>query len=261
MLRDLDVKQRRSVQTHVLRAMARRVAKHLDTLLSAAARERETFTLGVAWGRSMRTIAEHLQNRQQRIHFRGLEVVPIVGITCESTREPIEANVIAMRFAVPYGGKSSQLACPAFVPGMDAWTVRRPKQVRRMLDKLSSCDAVITSMGPIPDDENGADEISLSADRALNNELFKVARTWNAVGEICGWLFDENGQEMKTSVTAIGLGFEGLQTIAADPQRQVILFAGGDRRRFKPLRAALRGGLASVLVSDTITARSLVGEK
>ena len=35
---------------------------------------------------------------------------------------------------------------------------------------------------------------------------------------------------------------------------------GGDRWRFEPLKVALRAGLASVLVSDTVTARYLVDE-
>jgi DNA-binding transcriptional regulator LsrR (DeoR family) len=88
-----------------------------------------------------------------------------------------------------------------------------------------------------------------------------VGRTSRPGGEICGWLFDENGQEVKTDITAIGLGFKGLKAIAVDARRQVILVAGGDRRRFVPLRAALHARLASILVSDTITARFLVDEK
>jgi hypothetical protein len=39
-------------------------------------------------------------------------------------------------------------------------------------------------MGPIPDDDNAAEEITLASDRALRAELFKAARTCNAIGEI-----------------------------------------------------------------------------
>jgi DNA-binding transcriptional regulator LsrR (DeoR family) len=207
----------------------------------------------------MRLIAEHLRSTQRDVYFPGLEVVPIVGITCASLQEPTEANVIAMRFAEAYRGHSSQLACPAFVPQADAWVMQRLEQVRRMLKKLPTCDAVITSMGPIPDGDKAAEEITLSSDRELNEELFKAARP-DAIGEICFWLFNDRGEEVRTKHAAIGLGFENLQNIAADPKRQVILVAGGDRRRFKPLRAALRARLASVLVSDTVTARFLAEE-
>ncbi len=260
-LEPLDVKQRRNVQTHVIRAMAHRVAEYLDSVLMKASRQRDSLTLGVAWGRTMWMIAQELCAQPRALRFPGLEAVPIVGITCESLREPTEANIIAMRFAEAYGGQSSQLACPAFVPHADVWAIKQHlEQVRRMLNKLPTCEIVITSMGPIPDDDNAAQEITISSDPKLNGELFKGARTWNAVGEICYWLFDKQGGEVQTGHTAIGLGFSGLQKIAADPNRQVVLVAGGDQRRFVPLRAALRARLASVLVSDTVTARFLVGD-
>jgi DNA-binding transcriptional regulator LsrR (DeoR family) len=262
MLEELDVLQRRNVQTQVIQAMAPRVVAYLDALLTDAAARRETFTLGVAWGRTMRLIAECLRSTPRPVRFPELEVVPIVGITSESTREPTEANVIAMHVAEPYKGQSSQLACPAFVAQEDKWIVAQClQQVRRMLKKLTTCDVVITSMGQIPDNDKAAREISLSSDPVLSQELCKAARTRGAIGEICFWLFDERGDEVRTTHAAIGLGFAGLQSIASDPSRQVILVAGGDRRRFKPLRAALRAHLASVLVSDTLTARYLMEEQ
>jgi len=38
------------------------------------------------------------------------------------------------------------------------------------------------------------------------------------------------------------------------------LATGGDVKRFRPLKVALEAGLASVLVTDTVTARFLVDE-
>ena len=259
-LEPLSVEELQNVHTRVLRAMARRVVEHLDDLLAKALRSGRPYMLGIAWGRTMHLIAQQLRTTARDICFPGLEVVPIVGITGESLTEPTEANVIAMRFAEAYGGKSSQLACPAFVPQEDVWVIQRLAQVRRMLKRLLTVDAVITSMGPIPDDDEAAQEIRIASDPLLNPELVKAARIGKAIGEICYWLFDEQGREVRTAHTAIGLEFAQLRRIAADPKRQVILVAGGDRRRFAALRAALRARLASVLVSDTVTARYLVGE-
>jgi len=208
----------------------------------------------------MHLVAEHLLSHPRRVRYDALEVVPIVGITSESNPEPIEANVVAMDIARAYGGRSAQLPCAAFVEALDESMVIRPPQVRRMLKKIQGCDAVLTSMGPIPENEDGAADITLSIETKLNEELFKSALSKDAVGDICYWLVDRHGNEVKTAYTAIGLGFEGLQRIARDPKRQVILVAGGDRWRFEPLRAALRAKLASVLVSATVTARFLVGE-
>ena len=265
---DLDQQRRRSVHTEVIRAMAQRLAEHLDSLMAAAAAQQQAaalarqdirpFVLGVAWGRTMHLIAEHLLSTPREPRPKDLQVVPIVGITSVLNPEPVEANVIAMDIARAYRGVSAQLPCPAFVDHLEAGLVIKTKGVQQMLRKIAACDAVITSMGPIPETPYGAADITLSSDVVMNEQLFKSAHSEGAIGEICYWLFNRDGEPLSSTHTAIGLGFEGLRTIARDPQRQVILVTGGDRRRFEPLKVALTAGLASVLVSDTVTARYLI---
>jgi DNA-binding transcriptional regulator LsrR (DeoR family) len=164
------------------------------------------------------------------------------------------------RLAELYGGVSEQLPCPAFVRSIEYDVVTQQQPIREMLRGLQACDLVLTSMGPIPDRSEDGSEITLSNDPVMNATLLQSARRDGAIGEICYSLFDRDGREVKSDYRAIGLGFAGLRRIAADPNRQAILVTGGDRRRFEPLRAALRAGLASVLVSDTVTARYLVDE-
>jgi DNA-binding transcriptional regulator LsrR (DeoR family) len=129
-----------------------------------------------------------------------------------------------------------------------------------MRAKVRRVNVVVTSMGPILENPDDSSEMNLSNDPALNLQLIKEARNAGAIGEVCYWCFDRDGRKVETPYEAIGLGFDGLRRIAQDPARTVILVTGGDRRRFEPLRAALRAGLVSVLVSDTVTARYLVGE-
>ncbi len=268
-LEELDQARHRAVHTEVIQAMARLVAAHLDELVAAAARdfvaalgseEPEPFVMGVAWGRSMHLIAQHLLSTPRPVRFPGLVVIPIVGITSVRNTEPIEANVIAMDIARAYGGVSEQLPCSAFAQTIDYQVVTQPKPVRQCLRKIPTSKIVITSMGSIPESPDGATEITLSNDPVMNATLFQLARRDGAIGEICYSLFDRNGKEVRSDYTGIGLGFDGLRAIAADKRRQVILVTGGDRRRFEPLRAALHARLASVLVSDTVTARYLVDE-
>jgi DNA-binding transcriptional regulator LsrR (DeoR family) len=50
--------------------------------------------------------------------------------------------------------------------------------------------------------------------------------------------------------------------MAADPRgRRVVLITGGDARRIAPLLAAIRGRLVTDLITDTVTARVLIGER
>jgi len=120
----------------------------------------------------------------------------------------------------------------------------------------------VTSMGPIPENVD-ASEITITTEPKMTEKVFELIREAceaGAIGDICYGLFDRHGREVKTTHRGIGLGFEGLRAIAQDPEGEVVLVCGGDRLRFEPLRVALEAKLASVLVSDTITARYLVGE-
>jgi DNA-binding transcriptional regulator LsrR (DeoR family) len=112
-------------------------------------------------------------------------------------------------------------------------------------------------MGPVPE-EAGVVDIHVSNDPKQNAKLCTSARDAGAVGEICYWLFGRDGREITTEHKAIGLGYDGLREIAEDQEREVVLVCGGDKWRIRPLRIALEAGLASVLVSDTVTARQLL---
>jgi DNA-binding transcriptional regulator LsrR (DeoR family) len=252
----IDEPQRRALHTGVIREMAVRVVPYLDELLGAATNG-TTLQLGVAWGRSMSLIVRQLQTTPRTVRCPSLNVLPLVGPTATLNREPVEANVIAMAIAQCYGGVSEQLPAPAFVPRLDYSLITQRDPIKAMLRRLRDCRIVLTSMGPIPDDGS---EITLSKDPALNAALLRSARRDGAIGEICYTLLGRDGEPVESEYRSIGLGYDDLKRIAADKDRTVILVTGGDRRRFECLRAALLARLASVLVSDTVTARYLIDE-
>jgi len=261
-----DKSQRRALHTEIVRAMARRVVKYLDSIIDAAAvRQEETrrdgrkpdpFRLGVAWGRTMHLVAECLGQTAREARWADLHVLPIIGITSTLNTLPVEANVVAMDIARAYGGLSAQLPMPAFTEESCSIFLQH-HQVREMVRTIGTCDAVITGMGPILDDVR---DMTVSNDPILNERIRESAHRSGSIGEICGWLFDRKGQKVSTTYEAVGLGLDGLREIARDPDRRVILVCGGDRLRFEPLKVALRAGFASVLLSDTVTARYLVAE-
>ena len=256
-----DKSQREALHIQIVRAMAQRAVKYLDSIIAeAVVRQKEThgdkpdpFRLGVAWGRTMHLIAECLGQTVREARCEDLHVLPIIGITSTLNTLPVEANVVAMEIARAYGGVSAQLPMPAFTEESLSIFLQH-HQVRDMVTEIGNCDAVITGMGPILDDVR---DMTVSNDKDLNKKMVESAHRSGAIGEICYWLFDRNGQKVSTTFEAIGLGLDGLRRIAQDPNRRVILVCGGDRHRFQPLKVALRAGFASVLVSDTVTARYL----
>lgn len=261
--------RRRRLHTQVIRAMAQRAAEYLDELVAAAAvrqhaaqaaaQKFDPFVVGVSWGRSMNTLSQYLRSTP-RPRAPDVRVYPIVGVTSALKVEPVEANMVAMSFGQAYRGGWGQLASPAFLAADQAEMALKFAPVARSLAKVRRADVIITSMGPICGSLD-ASEITLTNDQKLNAQLLEDARAAGAIGEVCYWLFDAEGREVKTQFQGIGLGFDGLREIAQDPECDVVLMCGGDRLRFEPLRVALeKAKLASVLVSDTITARYLVGE-
>ena len=219
------------------------------------------YRLGVAWGRTMYRICEELRCTHRPVQLKQLEVLPIIGITSTKNDEPVEANVIAMRIAQAFGGASSQIPCPAFLDDFERNAACRWPQVAEVLRQLRSCDAVITGMGPVGVGADGSgDDIMPSNDAGMSRQLAASAREAGAVGEVCYWLFTREGKRVSGSLNSMGLGLGGLYRIAHKEGRKVILVAGGDRRRFEPLRVLVNGGYANVLVTDTYTARYLLGE-
>jgi DNA-binding transcriptional regulator LsrR (DeoR family) len=182
-------------------------------------------------------------------------VVPILGMK-EIRTAPVEANNIAATIAESYGGQSEQLACPAFLTEQEAKVMVGVNQVKKVLRRMRQSDIVFSGMGRIPEDA-GAD-VRMSNDPVMDQKLRTSARNAGAVGEVCYFLFGADGREVTTEHRAIGLGYDGLREIAQDPERDVVLVCGGDKWRIRPLRIALEAGLASVLVSDTVTARELL---
>jgi deoxyribonucleoside regulator len=250
-----DPEVRRARHTEVVRNMLPSLAAYVDKYLREDKTRRR---MGVAWGGIMELYAEHLTYSERRLFLPDLEVVPIIGITSMASTRGVEANIVAMNVARAYRGVSAQLPCPAFVKRLvESDAVKQQEYVKKMLAKIANCSVVVTSMGAIRPDEP-VSEMKLANDPTMNERLVSQAQLAGACGDVCYWLFDAEGREVQTEYESIGLGFEGLRRIARDPARRVVLVTGGDKRRFAPLKIALRAGLASVLVTDNVTAAHLV---
>jgi len=259
MLRELSDDQRRRVHSAVIRMMMPRVAALLDGVVADAAQAETDCTVSVAWGRTMRMFTDHLHQSQRTTAWPRMRVMPLLGPTAWLKTDPVEADVIAMRVASAYGGTWGRIPCPAFVRAehFDSWIAH--DEVKATLQHLLESRCVITSLGPIPPSPDLID-VTLSNDPAMSDALADDARRAGAVGEINYWAFKANGEPAETAYRAIGLGFEGLQRLSADARRSVVLVCGGDRHRIPALKGALAARLCNVLVSDTVTARELLGE-
>jgi DNA-binding transcriptional regulator LsrR (DeoR family) len=251
-----DAEKLRYLHESVTQALADCAAAYLNEIV----REREgRLCLGVAFGRTLHAIAQALLQTRGLFLARSMEVVPVVGITASKDLKGFEGNVIAIEIARAFRASSSQLPAPAFLLGLsvDRKTMCQNRQIRAAVERAETVDVVLTGMGPASQIGDPDAEMGLSNDTAMSAEI-GAASPPGAIGDLCGAFFDRDGKEVRGSHEVMGLNLDGFRRIARSPKREVVLVTGGDRRRIAPLRVALRTGLASVVITDTATAKALL---
>jgi DNA-binding transcriptional regulator LsrR (DeoR family) len=99
----------------------------------------------------------------------------------------------------------------------------------------------------------------------LSEQQVKVLQGYHPVADINHWVFDAEGRSLNNMLHPPPYYLTGLE-IPRLPERisrqhtRVILVAGASKSRIPAIRAALKAGLANVLITDHITAQSLKAE-
>jgi len=264
-LGELDSDERARLRREVTDAMAAQLASYLDAMVASAAKRARgagraglpapLFRIGVGPGRTLRALADHLRRTPRPVRTSAVETVASVGYV--GLGGNLEANMNARDIAETYGGQFDQIPCVGLPMREEAAVVIQPHQVREGLQKCLTCDVVITGIGPVgavPDNGN---------DLPSSKEIEAIRRGGGCL-QIGYSVLDAAGRQVPTAYKPIGLSPEDLyrmvHTSGPDGRREVILIAGGDRRRIVPIKVALSAGLVSWLVTDTVTAKSLLDE-
>ncbi len=201
-------------------------------------------TVGVSWGVTLKTVSENLG----RIGLTDVDVVPIIG-AMGTVETGIYPNSIAREFAERIGGRAYLMNTPAVVDTeeiKDSLTRDSNFQmVRQIWDRLS---AVLLSVSALDEDTS-----------AFRGGIFteEELRKLRDLGGVCATNFaiiDAEGKRVENPVSRriTNLPFEELRKV-----RQVVLLAAGEHKT-EPLRAALRGGVATTLITDVECAEALL---
>jgi DNA-binding transcriptional regulator LsrR (DeoR family) len=76
-----------------------------------------------------------------------------------------------------------------------------------------------------------------------------------AVGEIIAWPFDTAGQCLRTPIT------ERIASLELEiPPKRLTVASGAGLLKVQPLKAALKGGLVSAIITDEATARAVLDD-
>lgn len=209
--------------------VTRAAASWVDDLV-----EREG-TLGVAWGETVHRLASHLPRRA----WPRLTVVQLVG----SMASPFgfTAESCTALIAERLGAVCVNLHAPAVLsdPALVAALLREPI-LRRQVAALERCDAALFAVGLATTESH-----VVQSGVATPEELAHYAAR-GAAAVIAGRFIDAEGQPIAGPLDGrlVGLPLDGLLRIP----RRLVVSAGAGRAR--ALRAALRGGFATHLVTD-----------
>lgn len=201
-------------------------------------------TLGVSWGDTLRAVGESLP----RMPAVRADVIPIIG-ALGWIETGIYPNSIARNFAQKLGGSSYLVNTPAFVDDPETRkALMEDSNFRPVRDIWSRLDMAFLGVSALTVDS------SMYRSGIFTEPDLEGMRT--AGGECISnfVVFDGRGRMVPTSVSdrMVYLPLEDLRRV-----RTVAIAAAGAAKA-EPLRAMLRSGICSALVTDTDCARSLL---
>lgn len=220
-----------------LSRVARGAAEWLKGLLAPGDR------LGVAWGQTVFEVAEQMDP----VDIPGLEVLQLVG----SAPSPFgfTAEACTTNLARRLGAICVNLFAPAVLSSAETAAVLRAEPViAAQLARLSTCNKAIFAAGScLP-----ASHV-VGAGVATLEEL-AAYRAAGAEGVLCGRFVDATGAHVTGEIDAriIGVTPDQLRGL----EMGLLVSCGPDK--VAPLRAVLRGGYATHLVTDRATAEGLL---
>jgi DNA-binding transcriptional regulator LsrR (DeoR family) len=201
-------------------------------------------TLGITWGGTINTAAQSLAPRSGD----GCRVVLMCGGLAESTAINPYDNAAMMARAL--SARCYYVTAPMFAPTealRDALVASEP--VRSVLAMVAELDIALLSAVDLSEQSKALEY------GVISRETWQSLRDAGAVGDICGHYLDQDGKAVAHPLTRRVI-HPSMRDLVEVPER--VLAAGG-LQKVPIIRAAIRAGLADILVTDEKAAAALLG--
>jgi DNA-binding transcriptional regulator LsrR (DeoR family) len=206
---------------------------------------RDGQVIGISSGTTLHEIADSLTASQQ---YPCVTFVPLVGGMGDE-RMDIHSNNLVSKFAGNLNSQYKLLHAPVMVDSKEAKSIiMRQQSIQNIFRLATQSDIAIVGIGGTP-------KSSTMVKSYLGEGLKKYfEQTDDVVGDICYNFIDEDGNALKNSWNekVISLDLEKLKQIPL-----VIGVASGGEK-IQAIKAALKGNLLDVLITDEETGRHLV---
>jgi deoxyribonucleoside regulator len=224
-------------------------AEYLDQMLT------DSDILAISGGKTfMRNLVRYIKPTRLLPH---MQVVPTIGFV-ESRTNYGDANLIAYDLAQAYGANHMWFPCPAFLS--DYKQLQRTRQlpiIKDAYEMMLRASVIVTGLWA-PHTNN---ELILQG--ILSQEQLAAIEAYHPVADINHWVFDASGRCINELLEPPPYFLSGLEVPRLKDKIQqyntkVILVAGGSPSYVPAIRAALKAGLANILVTDHVTAQLLL---
>lgn len=207
---------------------------------------RSGMKISISWGKTISIMVDRLPNDKS---IRDIEVSTVLG-GANTTDTYVQPGMLAGAFISRYSGKGHVINAPFICQSEEVGiSMKNEPGVKSVMEKCLDADLAIIGIGETP---------SFSPDYwargSYSDETMEQIIASGAVGDICGSYIDASGRPCCPEINRrlVAIAPEDLKKI-----RNVVAIAGGDNKT-ESIRAALRGGYVSTLITDYFTAEEIL---
>jgi DNA-binding transcriptional regulator LsrR (DeoR family) len=235
-----DVVPTDAVTPDAIAGVTAATAVRLEKLLSTKA----PVVLAIGTGLTLRTAVERLGIMERPQH----KLVSLVGSMTRDGRAT--SYEVVMRLGDKIGGQRFPMPMPVLAETAGERAILQAQRAFALLCELrAQARASIAGIGEI------GWNAPLHRDGFLSDAEIGTLIEQGAVGEITGWSFDADGRILDGGINA------RLTSLPLErPLGRPTIIVGNGSRKVMPLRAALRGGLLSGLITDEATAAAVLAD-
>lgn len=214
----------------VKKDLGRAAARYLEKLLFPAC------TVAVTGGTTLAEMADAMGEA----HLEDALIVPARGGLGEEME--LQAGTIAAKIAKSMGAQYRLLHIPDNLEENTAAILRKDSHIQEVVNKIKASDILLHGVGTA---------MEMASRRGLTQQEIDFIFQHQAVGEALRYYFNKSGN-IVYETRGIGLELQDLQNIPA-----VIALAGGTHKA-QAIKALLRNGLHSALITDEGAAREII---
>ena len=215
-------------------------AAYLDRILQDGDR------VGLSWGRTMHQLVSQMKPERPK----KIQVVQLVGSSTEGYATELETPTLVQEMAKAYQGAYALLYAPMYIENdIVRKELMKERVIQSTLEKIRSVNYIVTGIADVATHERAVTWMGFLSENKKQDLIRK-----GAVGYMCGYFFDKDGQKLNDRINdrIIGIQFDEIMRVP-----NVIAVAGGIDKTLA-IHAAIKGKLVNRLITDSRIAETVI---